>query len=1133
MNANDASGLSARLGALSPEKQALLARTLAGRSAMRGDAVVERISPRAHDGPAPLSYAQELLWLYEQKTPGTAAYNVPLARRVRGPLNVEALRLAFDTLVARHESLRTQFVEIEGSPRQVVVPPARLPMELHDLRARPAESRAVEAEQLLRDAAARPFDLAAGTQPRVVLVTLAKDEALLLVVVHHIIFDGASAVVLLRELAAAYDAAIDGSAIELPALPIQLADFATWERGGPGGDRLKPALAYWRKELEGAAVGADLRTDFARPPGAVGPGARHAAMLSSATRDGVRALATAHDATVFMTLMAGFQALLHRYSGQSDVVVGTAMAGRERQETAGLVGYLVNALALRARFDGDPTFAELLRQVRQCTLRALDHQHVPYEELVRELRAGLPSTEQALFHVVLTVQDASVIVPRLGGATLEPLGIDIGAPKFDISISAAEVAAGIEVVVDYRSDLFRPDTIARLVCHFEELLSSAARSAGTPVSRLPLMGAQERALVVSTWNDTAVPYPAGRGIHELISEQAARTPDAVAVITDSERLTYADVESRSQGLAARLQQLGVQPGAMVGIMAERTADTVVGILAILKAGAAYVPLDPTHPAERLAFIARDTDFRFLVGRRPVRDVLGESVNVTAVSPDETAPRDFRARHVGPNGDAIAYVIYTSGSTGTPKGVLVTHDNLMVSTWARVIRYEEPVSRYLLLSSAAFDMSVAGLFWTLVQGGALVVPGEGTHLDAVALCRLMREERVTHLLSIPTFYHVMLGAANAADLVTLRAAITGGDWCPTELIERHRALAPQSGFYTEYGPTETTVWCSVLAIEPGTPIPRVTIGNPMPNYRMYILDVRREPLPIGMPGEIYIGGRGVSQGYLNRPELNSELFVPDPFNPQAGSRMYRSGERGRWLPHGEIEFLGRIDFQVKVRGYRVELKEIEVTLARHPSVAQVAVVLRPERGGEVVAYVVVETGDDRRQASTDVAARRDELRTHLARHLPAYMVPSAIVFLEAMPISTSGKFDRNALPAPEYAAPIEDLPPDGPVEEVIASVWRQALQVERVGRTTSFFELGGHSLLVTRVVAALAKLLRIHLPIRVMFDTPTVSGIAAALVARETAPGQTARVAQLVLKLQAQAALPSPAAPTDIQTGTHA
>lgn len=1091
----------------------------------------DRIVPRANRGAAPISYAQELLWLYEQMTPGTAAYNIPLLRRVRGPLNLRALQVGLNAVVARHESLRTQFVESEGTPQQVAIDHFDINIEVFDVQHLPADTREAEARRLMLEVAVRPFDLAVSTLPRAVVVPVAPDDAFFMLCVHHIVFDGVSAVVVLRELAASYEAALTNSVAQLPALPIQFADFASWERESIDAPRMQAAMSFWKEELKDIPVAVDVPTDFARPSGQVGPGARHTVMMTRETRDAVRAFAKAQDSTLFMTLMAAFQTLLFRYHGQTDVVVGTAVAGRDRPETSGVVGYLANALAVRANLAGDPTFTELLRQVRERTVRALEHQHVPLEEVVRELRGDLPASEQALFRVVLTLQDASTTVPRLGNATLEPVPLDVGAPKFDIYLSVNEFADGIRVVAEYRSDLYLPETIAGMLHQFETLLSAAAQKPDTPISLLPLMSAEERALVLTGWNNTAAPYPVGRTMHDLISEQAARTPDAVALVGGNVQLTYAEMEKRANELAAHLKQLGVTRGEMVGVMAERLPETVVNILAILKAGAAYVPLDPTFPAERLAFVANDTGFRFLLGRRPAKQVLGDATKVTLVSPDERATALSDDERVVAAGSNLAYVIFTSGSTGRPKGVMVTHENLTVSTWARVIRYREPVSRYLMLSSFAFDSSVAGLFWTLLQGGALVVPGDDEYMDAVALCTLLREQKISHLLGIPSFLMEIFAAASEADLRTLRVSMTGGDWCPVELIQRHFALAPHAGFYTEYGPTETTVWCSVLGIEPGDAIPRITIGNPMPNYTMYILDARGEPLPIGVTGEIYIGGLGVSNGYLGRRDLNETLFIADPFNPVPNSRMYRTGERGRWLANGEIEFRGRIDFQVKVRGYRVELKEIEVTIGRHPSVAQAAVVLRKERGGEVVAYVVRRKAPDSDAAFAE-AAYRDELRSYLATRLPEYMVPSTIVLMDALPVTSSGKMDRNALPAPQSGAAVVDDPPLGAIEEVVASVWTQALQVDSVGRTTSFFELGGHSLLVTRVVAALAKLFRIHLPIRAMFDSPTVCGLAAALVAREPAPGQSERVAKLVLKLQAQAPQASANAPTNASTASQ-
>jgi amino acid adenylation domain-containing protein len=1080
-----------------------------------GDDPGERIEPRGGHGPAPLSYAQELIWLYEQMKPGTAAYHIPMARRVRGPLDAAALRRAFGTLVERHESLRTAFVEQGGVASQVVVAPAPVNIEQHDLRTRPAESRDAEAERLLQEAAARPFDLSEGTQPRVVLIGLADDEALLLVVVHHIVFDGTSAGVLLGELATAYAAAADGGTADLPPLPIQLADVAAWERRVLVGPRLEPALDYWRAQLQEAPSGIDLPTDFPRPPETVGPGARHGAMLSAETRAGVRALAAAHDVTPFVVLLAAFQTLLHRYSGQADLVVGTAVAGRERPGTAGLVGYLANTLALRARFDGDPTFSGLLHQVRASTLAALDHQDVPYEKLVRELRAGLPASEHTLFRVMFTLQDPDVSVPRLGGATLEPFGVDLGAAKFDLTMSAAEVSAGVEVVVEYRSDLFRADTIARLVSHLEELLSAACRAPETPVSRLPIVTAPERRLLLETWNDTDAAWPTGATVHELFAAQARRRPDAVAVEDDGQRLTYGELERRANRLAWCLRARGVGPDVLVGVCMEKSAEVVVVLLGILKAGGAYVPMDPAYPDDRLAFLLEDSGARIVVTDPALAHRLAgggaELVLADAWADSAGARDDAPESSAGPGN--LCYVIYTSGSTGRPKGVLIEHRNVvrLLVNDRLPFRFDER-DVWTVFHSFSFDFSVWEMYGALLYGGRLVVVPRHIAQEPAAYLRLLETQRVTILNQVPSAFYALMQEelAQPRAALALRYVIFGGEALQPALLRDWKARYPKTTLVNMFGITETTVHVTykeigAAEIQSGAS----NIGGPIPTLTTYLLDRHLQPVPIGVTGELCVGGAGVARGYLNRPELTVERFVPHPF--RAGERMYRSGDLGRLRPTGEIEYLGRRDSQVKLRGFRIELGEIEATLGRHPAVSACVAMLRAEgaAGLRLVAYYV----------PSGPPVERGALRGWLATRLPEFMVPAAFVELPALPLTPNGKVDRSALPDPaatgDSGAPM--IAPRTPLEEQIAAVWAEVLGLERVSVEDDFFALGGHSLLAMRVVGRLAEVLTVRLTMAALFEARTVAALAALAVQRlavlEAAASSDAELAAMLAEVE--------------------
>ena len=1091
-------------------------------AAQDGGGHVERILPRGDDGPAPLSYAQELIWLYEQMTPGTAAYHIPMARRVRGPLDVEALRRALGTLVARHESLRTTFVENNGTPRQVVVAPAPVAIEQHDLRTWPAELRNAEAERLLQEAASRPFDLSAGTQPRVVLVALGADEALLLLVVHHVVFDGASAGVLWGELAAVYAAGREGRVATLPPLPIQLADFATWERHELVGARLEPALGYWREQLQGAPSGVDLPTDFPRTAEMVGPGARHFAMLSAETRAAVRALAAAHDVTPFVALMAGFQALLHRYSGQADVVVGTAVAGRERAGTAGLVGYLANTLALRARFDGDPTFTELLHQVRESTLRALDHQEVPYEKLVRELRSGLPASEHTLFRVMFTLQDSDVVVPRLGNATLERFGVDLGAAKFDLTVSAAEVSSGVEIVVEYRRDLFRADTIARLVGHLEVLLAAACRAPETPISRLPLLSPGERHTLLVEWNRTDLPLDPGLTMHGLVERQMRATPDAIAIADGERTLTYAELDGRSARLAARLRARGVGREVPVGICAERSAEMLVGLLAILRAGGIYVPLDPAYPEARLRFIMEDAEPPVLLTHRRlgrelpfVAELLGggagsphvlfldddveeaaPSTGVTSVDTEPATP------------ESIGYLIYTSGSTGRPKAVAIEHRNAAAFVaWAQTVFMREELAGVLLSTSICFDLSVFEIFVTLSSGGAVVVAE-----NALQLPTLRSAVGVTLVNTVPSAIVELLRLHGIPP--TVRTINLAGEPLAQRVVDALYALPHVERVFDLYGPSEDTTYSTyVLRRASG----RASIGQPILNTQAYVLDQHGEPVPVGVPGELFLGGAGLARGYYRRPELTAERFVPNALAAEAGrpagDRLYRTGDRVRWLPERELEYMGRLDHQIKLRGFRIELGEIEAVLARQVGVGDVVALIRDDgRGPQIVVYWVAKVGA--------VAPTADALGGALRVVLPSYMVPALFVELPALPLTSNGKVDRRALPAPaEDAAEAARnyVAPRTPLEVEIAGVWAEVLGQERVSVDDNFFALGGHSLLAMRVVARLAEVLPVRLPMAALFEARTVAALAIFVVqrlaAQDAAASSDAELATLLAELE--------------------
>ncbi|PYS94472.1 MAG: hypothetical protein DMF50_12430, partial [Acidobacteria bacterium] len=1064
-------------------------------------------APRDRD--LPLSFAQQRLWFLDQLEPGCAFYNIPAALRLRGALDAEALRRSLNEIVRRHEALRTTFRAAEGEPVQVIAPALELPLPVTDLGHLPAEEGEVEARRRAADEARAPFDLERGPLVRASLLRLAGDEHVLLLTTHHIVSDGWSMNVFLSDLAHLYGAFRDGRPSPLSDPPIQYADFAIWQRERLQGEFLHEQLEDCTRRLARAPTVLDLPSERPRPAVQTYRGARHSFAFPRDLSEALGDLGRREGVTLFMTLLAGFQSLLFRYTGQEGMLVGSPIAGRNRMETEGLIGFFVNTLVLRGDLSGDPSFRQLLGRTRDAALFSYSHQELPFEKLVEALQPERDLTRAPLFQVMFALQPPSGNVPEIPGLAMQYMEVDAGTSQFDLTLSMSDDEAGLAGSFEYSTELFDASRIGRMAEHLETLLRAAAADPGRRISSLPILSPAERRKVLVEWSGTDATATArdgarhaevvdadGRTVLDRFEARAAASPGSPAVICGDECLTYGDLDRRATQLARRLRALGVRSGTPVAICMERTPDFLAGILGVVKAGGAYVPLDPSYPRERLEFIMHDTGAPALLTHGRLLSSLGLRAPHVVCLDERT--------HARPGVVPEAYVIYTSGSTGRPKGVLVTHGNLAHSTAARLGAYREPIAGFLLLPSFAFDSSVAGIFWTLCAGGALVLPPESFHEDPARLLGLIAGHGVSHWLSVPSLYAYLLAQARPDDLATLRVVIVAGEACPSGLIAKHRALLPRTALYNEYGPTEATVWstvgeCAEAAADGPGASRSVPIGRPIPGVRAFLLDRRLEPVPIGVPGELYIGGHGVALGYLGRSELTAEAFVPDPFGPVPGARLYKTGDRARFLPDGEVEFLGRADDQVKVRGYRIEPGEIEAVLAQHPSLRQGAVVVQEPAPGDrrLVAFVVAEPGE---------VVLVGDLRAFLRQRLPPYMVPAAIVALEALPLTPNGKVDRRALqaaPAGGAGQPAPALgrgarPPGraGPrasprddIERRVATIWEEVLNVRPIGSNESFFDLGGHSLLTARLMARVESEFGRRLPLSILFRGGTIAAMA--------------------------------------------
>lgn len=1065
-------------------RRALLARYLQGQARPTAPSG-GTIAPCPHDGPPPLSYGQQQLWILGQLMRETPVYNECVTIHLPGPLDPAVLRRSLREIVRRHEAWRTSFPLHDGQPVQRINPVPDIDLPLADLRHLALAGRKGEALRLASADAVKPFDLANGPLLRGLLVRLEDEHHRLYLTLHHIIFDGVAIYqVFLPELRAIYEAFLAGQPSPLPPLALHYADYAHWQRLPEQLARQERHLAYWREELAGAPESLALPTDRPRPAVETFRGSMYPFALTKGLTDRLKALSRQEGVTLYMTLLAAFNTLLLRYSGQEDILIGTATAGRNRSEFERMMGFFLNTIVMRTDLRGNPTFRALLARVRETTIEATAHDEVPFEYLVRALHPGRGLSRNPLFQVLLTLEPPLPVLPC--GWTLTQMDVKTGMSKFDLSLELDDRPEGLIGRFEYNTDLFDEATIARMVEHWRTLLAGIVANPGAHLADLPLLTPAERRQLLVEWNDTGDASPAC-GLHQLIEASAAATPDTIAVTCGDAHLTYRDLNARANQLARHLRARGVGPDALVGLCVERGLDWPVALLGILKAGGAYVPLDPAFPAERLAFMLRDAQAPLLLTQRQLAgtlplgaaDVLcldGDWPVIARESPDNPG------YPVDP--EQLAYVIYTSGSTGQPKGVQIPH-RAVVNFLRSMARRPGIASSDTLLAvtTLSFDIAALELFLPLTAGARVVLASRETASDGTALANLLATSGATAMQATPATWRMLLDADWPGDH-RLRV-LCGGEALPRDLA--NRLLGRVGELWNLYGPTETTIWSAATRVEPGDgPVP---IGGPLANTQLYVLDRLLRPVPIGIHGELCIGGAGVARGYLGRAELTAARFVADPFAAEPGARLYRTGDQCRYRPDGTLEFLGRLDGQVKLRGFRIELGEIEAALCRHPAVRTAVAVTRDDGGdARLVAYLVP------RDPAEQPASPR--LRTFLRASLPAYMVPATFAWLPALPLTPNGKVDRRALPAPDTAAePLAgdetDEPQDG-AELQLTHIWEEVLGRHPIGATTDFFDLGGHSLSAVRLFARIEEAFGQRLPLATLFQAPTIRELAAIL-----------------------------------------
>ncbi|HVG20351.1 MAG TPA: amino acid adenylation domain-containing protein [Blastocatellia bacterium] len=1053
------------------------------------------LSPRARRGaPIPLSFAQQRLWFLDQLAPGNPSYNMPAVLRLTGDVDEDALAWSLNQIIKRHDILRTRFPALNGEPVQIIERQLEIDISTHDLSALPPAERARALREMIYSFTHEPFALDRLPLMRARLIRLGERERRLVVVMHHIISDGWSVGILMSEMSRAYRSKVEGKPLSLGEVGLQYADYALWQREGVRGEAFDKQVEYWKERLGGQLAVTEIESEQGRPMVREYKGRRISKLLSVNLSEGLKRLARGEAATMYMVMVAGLKALLSRYCGQEDVVIGTAVSNRVRKEFEGVIGMFVNTVVMRTDLGGNPTFREVIRRVKEEGIKAMANQDVPFERVVEEVVKGRDVRRNPIFGVMFVMQDWGKRVERMGAATGELIDVESRTSKFDLLVEVEAREQEMRVSVEYDVDLYDEWKMKQVMGHYEKVLEEMVRDAGQRLWDFPLMTEQELRRARVDWNDTKVSYEHETCVHHLLEAQAARTPDAVAVVFNGEGLTYRELNERANQLAHHLRRLGVGPGVLVGICLDRSVEMIIALVAALKAGGAYLPIDAEYPKERLAFMLKDAQAPVLLtSRKNSHRLPGHNAHTILLDRDwdliARESRDNPTGEVFP--DNLTYIIYTSGSTGRPKGIGLPHralTNLIEWHGATLSRR----ARVLQFASLSFDASFHEMFAAWAFGGTLFLIPEELRMDVSELSLFISRNKMTKII-LPVVVLQQMAEEyryQKKDFSSLTEVITTGEQLQiTKAIIKMFEELNWCSLHNHYGPSEShVVTYSALASDPEAWPTHPPIGRPIFNTQIYILDERLNPVPPGVRGGLYIGGVSLARGYMGRPDLTAEKFIPDLFSEEPGQRLYKTGDVARYLPGGEIQFLGRLDHQVKIRGFRVEPGEVEAALAQHAAVQEAVVVAREDSPGNrrLVAYVV---SDRERKPATA------ELRSYLRERLPDYLIPSAFVVMKALPLTPNGKIDHAALMAPyesSHDQEFDKVSPGTPAEEYVARLWGSFLEAEHVGIHDNFFDAGGHSLLAMQIVLRLREAFQIDLPLRVFFDRPDVDGLVNAL-----------------------------------------